>query len=203
MIRRLAGAAIVAVALATAGCGGAGQPDDQPTASLTDAPEIASWSSVKGVWVPIGKNDGPKGGSGEPFTGFTHTPQGAALAAITQSVQLATASDTDWPKILGSVAAPGETRDVYAANRALVSISGLDPDAVPEIVGYTITDYSDEAANVDVVQRFPDNSLAASHSRVVWTGEDWHLELPAEDATSITALDEMPSDLVNLEGTRK
>ena len=203
MIRRLAGAAIVAVALATAGCGGAGQPGDQPTASLTAAPEIASWSSVKGGWVPIGKNDGPKGGSGEPFTGFTRTPQGAALAAITQSVQLATASDTDWPKILGSVAAPGETRDVYAANRALVSISGLDPEAVPEIVGYTITDYSDDAANVDVVQRFPDNSLAPSHSRVVWTGEDWHLELPTEDATSITALDEMPSDLVNLEGTRK
>lgn len=204
MIRRLAGAAMVAVALATAGCGGAGQSDnDQPALSLTDVPEIASWSSVGGVWVPIGKTDGPSNGSWEPFQGFTHTPQGAALAAITQSVQLASATDTDWPKILGTVAAPGEGRDMYAAHRALVSISGLDPEAVPEIVGYTITDYTDDAANVDVIQRFSDDSLAASHTRVVWIGEDWHLELPADDATTITALDETPSELVNLEGTRK
>ncbi len=202
MIRRLAGAAIVA--LATAGCGGAEQAENnEPTASLTDAPEIASWSSVGGVMVPLGKTDGPSNGSWEPFKGFTHTPQGSALAAITQSVQLATASDNDWPKILGTVAAPGEGRDTYAANRALVSISGLDPDAVPEIVGYTITDYSESAANVDVVQRFSDKSMAASHTRVVWIGEDWHLELPTEDAATITALDEMPADLVNLEGTRK
>ncbi|MGW4482095.1 hypothetical protein [Rhodococcus triatomae] len=204
MIRRLAAAATVAAALTLTGCTDSGQPDaHQPEVSLTDAPQIASWSSVGGVWVPIGTTDGPSNGSWEPFHGFSRTPQGAALAAITQSVQLATASDNDWPTILGTIVAPGEARDTYAANRALISIEALDSDAIPDIVGYTITDYTDTAANIDIVQRFSDDSLATSHTRVVWTGEDWHLELPTNTDATITALDEIPTNLVNLEGTRK
>lgn len=201
MMRRWAQAAVVAVALVATSCGGSDTPE--AAVSITDPPQISRWVSLSGIEVPIGTHDGPRGGEWEPFAGFSHTPQGAALAAITQSVQLATASDRNWPQILSGVAAPGEARDLYAAHRGLVEISGTDPDMVPTIVGYTIADYSDTAATVDVVQRFSDDSLASSTTQVVWIDGDWRLNLPISDAATITALDALPSDLVDLEETRK
>ena len=201
-MRRWMRAAILTVALATVSCGGA-DGSEGGAVSLTAAPEISRWTVLDGIEVPIGTVDGPGNGEWEPFNGFSHTPQGAALAAITQSVQLATASDRAWTKILPGVAAPNEGRDLYAANRALVTISGTDPEVVPEIVGYTFGDYSDTAATVHIIQRFSDDSLAASSTRVVWIDDDWRLDLSTADEATITALDELPSDLVNLEETRK
>ncbi|MBD8056416.1 hypothetical protein ICV35_22450 [Rhodococcus ruber] len=192
---------MVAVALVATSCAGTHTPDTE--LSITDPPQINRWITVGGIEVPIGTTDGPSNGEWEPFAGFSHTPQGAALAAITQSVQLSTASDRTWPQILAGVAAPGEGRDLYAAHRALVEISGTDPEMVPTIVGYTIDDYSDTAATVSVVQRFSDDSLASSTTQVVWVDDDWRLNLPSETAATITALDEVPSELVNLEETRK
>ncbi|KXF84363.1 lipoprotein [Rhodococcus ruber Chol-4] len=201
MRRRWARAAAVAVALVAVSCGGS--ETTETAGSITDPPQIARWVTVGGIEVPIGTTDGPRGGEWEPFAGFSHTPQGAALAAITQSVQLATASDRTWPQVLAGVAAPGEGRDLYAAHRALVEMSGTDPEMVPTIVGYTIADYSDTAATVGVVQRFSDNSLASATTQVVWIDDDWRLNLPSETAATITALDGVPSELVDLEETRK
>ncbi|QXU56795.1 hypothetical protein [Rhodococcus sp. LW-XY12] len=201
MRRRWARAAVVAVALVATSCGGSHTPESE--LSITDPPQINRWITVGGIEVPIGTTDGPRGGEWEPFAGFSHTPQGAALAAITQSVQLATASDRTWPQVLAGVAAPGEGRDLYAAHRALVEMSGTDPEMVPTIVGYTIADYSDTAATVGVVQRFSDNSLASATTQVVWIDDDWRLNLPSETAATITALDGVPSELVDLEETRK
>ena len=202
MKRRWARAAVVAVALVATSCGGSNTPESE--LSITDPPQINRWITVGGIEVPIGTTDGPSNGEWEPFAGFSHTPQGAALAAITQSVQLATASDRTWPQILAGVAAPGDGRDLYAAHRGLVEISGTDPEMVPTIVGYTIDDYSDTAATVGVVQRFSDDSLASSTTQVVWIDDDWRLNLPSDDTTAtITALDAVPSELVDLEETRK
>ncbi|WP_072691480.1 hypothetical protein [Rhodococcus marinonascens] len=205
-MRVLACMSVATAALVLAGCGGSSDdPADAPTVSLTAAPEIESWSSMNGVLVPLGKTDGPKSGLWEPLTGFSHTPQGAALAAIGQSVQLATASDQSWSKVLSVVAASGEGRDAFAANRALITTTGSVDDAVvPAVVGYTFAGYDDTAAAVDIVQRFPDESLASTRTTVVWVESDWKLDLPtAETAIGATELAELPADMVDLEGTRK
>ncbi|MBD8055607.1 hypothetical protein ICV35_18240 [Rhodococcus ruber] len=201
MRRRWARTAVVAVALVAVSCGGS--ETTETAGSSTDPPQISRWVTVGGIEVPIGTTDGPRGGEWEPFAGFSHTPQGAALAAITQSVQLSTASDRTWPQVLSGVAAPGEGRDLYAAHRGLVEMSGTDPEMVPTIVGYTIADYRDTAATVDVVQRFSDDSLASATTQVVWIDGDWRLNLPSDTAATITALDGVPSELVDLEETRK
>lgn len=201
MMRRWARAVVVAVALVAVSCGDS--ETTETAVSITEPPQITRWVTVGGIEVPIGTTDGPRGGEWEPFAGFSHTPQGAALAAITQSVQLATASDRTWPQILSGVAAPGEGRDLYAAHRGLVEFSGTDPEMVPTIVGYTVADYSDTAATVDVVQRFSDDSLASATTQVVWIDGDWRLNLPSDTAATITALDGVPSELVNLEEPRK
>lgn len=172
--------------------------DAAPALDPSRAPEIASWTTVGGISVPLGAVDGPTSDPGSPFTGYSHTPQGAALAAIGQSVQLTVAPDGQWSTILPAVTAPGPGRDAYAANRALVSVSGTDPAAVPEIVGYTISDYNDTAADVAVVQRFPDASLAASQTAVVFTAGDWKLALPAGGG-AVTALEAAPAAMVALD----
>ncbi|WP_330767005.1 hypothetical protein [Rhodococcus sp. M8-35] len=201
MMRRWARTVVVAVALVAVSCGDS--ETTETAVSITEPPQIARWVTVGGIEVPIGTTDGPRGGEWEPFAGFSHTPQGAALAAITQSVQLATAPDRTWPQVLSGVAAPGEGRDLYAAHRSLVEFSGTDPEMVPTIVGYTVADYSDTAATVDVVQRFSDDSLASATTQVVWIDGDWRLNLPSDTAATITALDGVPSELVDLEETRK
>lgn len=203
MMRPWMRAAVLTVALIAVSCGGAGAGDDHASVSITAVPEITRWIDLAGIEIPVGTVDGPGNGEWEPFNGFSHSPQGAALAAITQSVQLATASDRTWTTILPGVAAPNEGRDLYAANRALVTIDGTDPNMVPEIVGYTFDEYSDTAATVNIVQRFSDDSLAASSTQVVWIDDDWRLNLPSETAATITALDALPPELVNLEETRK
>ena len=43
---------------------------------------------------------------------------------------------------------PGAGRDAYAANRALVQITGTDSAVAPKIIGYTRPDYRPDAAPV-------------------------------------------------------
>ena len=205
-MRVLACVTAAAAALLVAGCGDS--PDTVATAlpapSVSDVPAIKGWSGVHGVLVPLGTTDGPTSGAGEPFIGYSHTPQGAALAAIDQSVQLSTATDNSWSRVLSVVAASGPGRDQFAVNRALLSASDIvDPAMAPAIVGYLFTDYTDTRATLDIVQRFPDTSLASARTTVVWVGTDWKLDLPTSSATSpVTALTEIPSAMVDLEATR-
>jgi hypothetical protein len=208
-----------AVVMLAAACG---SDDPAPTETadgpaavdVSRPPAIASWATFGGIGVPLGADDGPTSTPGEPLTGFTHTPQGAALAAIGQSVQLSTATDAAWSTVLPVVTVPGAGRDAYAANRALVQITGTDSAVAPKIIGYTLPDYSPDAATVSIVQRFPDTSLAAVAAQVTWSGGDWKLALPdpqreqfpqdyvsAEVAGNpVTALDEVPADMVALDG---
>lgn len=204
-MRVLTCVSVAALVLVLAGCGSAPEENDVSEVSLTAAPEISSWSSLNGILVPVGASDGPRSGIWEPLTGFSHTPQGAALAAIDQSVQLSTASDTSWSKVLPVVAAAGEGRDAYAVNRALITATGsIDPSVAPFILGYRFENYSDSNAVVDVIQRFPDDSLASTRTNVVWVETDWKLDLPIpENAVGAKELTETPADMVDLQGTRK
>ncbi|AMY26166.1 hypothetical protein A3Q41_04911 (plasmid) [Rhodococcoides fascians] len=73
----------------------------------------------------------------------------------------------------------------------------------PEIVGYTIEEYSADAADVSIVQRFPDDSLASTLTPVTWSGDDWKLTLPVSDTNPVEDLATLPDDIVDLEGTRQ
>lgn len=200
-------ATAITVGLLLAGCGSdeTEPQSDAPAAPSIDihrAPDIASWTTAGSIAVPLGAVDGPTSSPGAPFAGYTQTPQGAALAAIDQSVQLATAVDGRWAEILPAVSVAGPGRDLWAGNRALVSTSGIDPSVAPEIVGYTIEEYSADAADVSIVQRFPDDSLASTLTPVTWSGDDWKLTLPVSDTNPVEDLAALPGDIVDLEGTR-
>lgn|GEM_PF-6818220 len=135
--------------------------------------------------------------------GFDRSPTGAALAAINATIRMSVATDQQWPQVVRTLIAPGPARDAFITNR--IQLSTTDPvpaGQAPVVLGWSVTNYSDERANVDVYTRFPDQSMAVNHTTVVWTGfNDWGLLLPdgTHDA-AVQSISSLPPAAVRIEG---
>lgn len=175
--------------------------DEQPVGESPDtsaAPADLLWRNVAGLQVPISATDGPARTS--PPEGYTHTPQGAALAAANGQAALATAPDSNWPEVVRVVTAPGPGRDQWAQARALMSVSGaVDESVAATFSGFKIANYSDEQAVVLLATTTPaavpdeEPLLTTYPVQLAWTGGDWKLVLPTQDdnidAAEIDSLD--------------
>ncbi|MCZ4645117.1 hypothetical protein [Rhodococcus erythropolis] len=197
--RSVTALALAATVLAlSAGCGSDSattEPDSAPL-DTTSAPKDVSWESYNGVRLPRSLRDGPTN-SDVPPSGYSQTPQGAVLAAIRGQAYLALTPDANWGQMVSVVTAPGPGRDEFAANRALVSVTGSVPaEQAPKFIAFKVTDYTpgDSAtAAVDVVQE-----IGSPPARFVypvaleWIG-DWRLVLPTAaeniDAREVSTLD--------------
>ncbi|WP_280310388.1 hypothetical protein, partial [Nocardia abscessus] len=141
-----------------------------------------------GLYYPGGRRPGGAAGprqlSAEAATGFTHSPQGAALAAIVHTVRMSLAPDAHWASIAAHEIAAGAGKDAWASSRVLLSIQGAaDPATAPRVRGYTVIDYHRAGARVEIYTSFPDGSVAVNTATVVWVAEDWRLQLPDPAAT--------------------
>ncbi|MEU2042658.1 hypothetical protein [Nocardia niwae] len=133
--------------------------------------------------VPVG-TEGPRQVSAEAATGFAHSPQGAALAAIVHTVRMSLAPDEHWASVAAHEIAAGPGKDAWASSRVLLSIQGTaDPATAPRVRGYTVTDYNPAVARVQIYTSFPDGSGAVNTAAVVWVAQDWRLELPDPTST--------------------
>lgn len=185
-------AGMVVVAVAAAGCGRGGDTPADAGVDVHAAPVDVTWSPVGGIAVPRSAVSGPRDVDGQIASGYEHSPQGAALAAINGSIRLGVADDASWARLLRSAVAPGVARDEWAVARAQVERSAgavADPAKAPRVTGYRIDPYSDTEATVQVVTEFPDTSVATTEVRLLWRGEDWLLVLPAaaEGRRTVTA----------------
>ncbi|WP_228818780.1 hypothetical protein [Nocardia transvalensis] len=148
-IRRAAAGVLGAAVLAAGGCGGGG---DRGAAQPDPArpPTGVRWQSYQGVALPV-TDQGPAHDSDGAATGFDRGPAGAAVAAITHSVRLAVAADSQWPTVIAEEVVPGPARDEWAVNRLQLSITGPAADQyAPRVLGYHITSYSQDRSTVDV-----------------------------------------------------
>ena len=175
--------------------------DEQAPPEVVDvesAPPDLTWRSVAGLEVPTSREDGPARTS--PPQGYSHTPQGAALAAANGQVALATAPDTTWPEVVRTVTAPGPGRDQWAQARVLMSVSGaVDEEVAATFTGFKVTEYTPEKAIVLLATSTPPSAgeqqplLTAYPVQLAWTGEDWKVVLPTQaddvDAAEIDSLD--------------
>ena len=191
---RLAAATLLAAAAAAtliAGCGS----DEENTATdtvttaappdPTTPPAEIEWDRFQSIWLPSAA-EGPTRNTGNgAVSGFSHTPQGAALAAIHQTVRMSVARDDQWAVVVHDGIAPGPERDAFAISRAQISVTGIaDPAEAPTLGGYVVADYTDARADVSIRTRFCDRSVSITDTTVVWTGEDWKLQLPATGDTA-------------------
>jgi hypothetical protein len=196
--RPAAGAFGVALLMAAAGCGGSGG-NSGPNLSAT--PTHVRWQPFQGVPLPHA-DQGPKKEADSAATGFEHSPPGAALAAIIHTVRLSVASDNQWSKVVALEVVPSRGTDEWSVNRVQLSITGpASAEYAPRLLGYKITDYTDQKSAVDVFTQYSDNSKAVNHTIVEWFGNDWRLRLPDPESTArpIEAVDALPTDIVKLE----
>ncbi|WP_245671412.1 hypothetical protein [Nocardia amamiensis] len=189
------GAALLAAAV---GCGGG---DDTGGPDLAASPTNVRWQPFQGVPLPV-TDQGPKSTADGAATGFEHSPRGAGIAAVTHSVRLAVAADTQWAKVAAREVVPGPAKDEWAINRVQLSITGpASPEFAPRLLGYKITGYTEQNSTVDVYTEYSDRSTAVHHTAVEWFGEDWRLRLPDPGSTArpIDSIDALPTDIVKLE----
>jgi len=198
--RPLVGVALAgAVLLAAVGCAADTESGgtDEVKIDLTSAPMDLSWESFNGVRIPRSLTDGPKDYDAVP-SGYSNTPQGAVLAAVRGQAYLALTPDQQWGRMVSVVTAPGPGRDEFAANRALVSVTGSVPaDRATKFVAFRVTSYQAgdaPTAAVDVVQEVGSPAERFAYPVALqWIG-DWRLVLP----TSAENVDARPLD--NLDG---
>jgi hypothetical protein len=196
--RPAAGVVGAALLFAAVGCGGNADPAGP---DLSAAPTDVRWQPFQGVPLPH-TGQGPRSTADGAATGFEHSPRGAAIAALTHSVRLAVAADTQWPKVAAGEVVPGAAKDEWAINRVQLSITGpAAPEFAPRLLGYRITGYTDRHSTVDVYTEYSDRSKAVHHTAVEWFGEDWRLRLPDPDSTArpIDPIDAVPTDIVKVE----
>lgn len=197
---RAALALVAGLTLAVTGCGSDDQnsPAGEATTAVDTAalPADLAYRTVGGLRVPASRADGPATSS--PPQGYSHTPQGAALAAANGQAALATATDDQWAATVRTVTAPGPGRDEFAYARTLMTVQGsVAKEDAATFVGFKVTEYEPSRAIVLLATRTPTRngaSLTTAYPvETAWLAGDWKIVLPQQvdeiDAVEIDSLD--------------
>lgn len=141
---------------------------------LTAAPTGLSWQRVDGVPLPFTASDGPSRIDGAVAAGYSHTPQGAAIAALQISMRML--YSPDYQQILDAqTAIPDEERAKIIAARstqprldpAMVQRSTLQP------AGFKVGAYDDASATIYYAYGRPNGQFRIARMAVVWREGDW------------------------------
>ena len=167
------------------------------TSSVADeAPEVLDWVAAGYNVVPSSPEFGgcQKQDSGLRI-GFAHSEAGALMAAATYAVALDPSVSEEAAKDVEVAMAEGPDRDQLEekAQRIRDGVEeGSDGSttASSTLIGYSQTDYTEEAASYRLIYSFPsDNGLtqkAIAQADVVWEDGDWKLD-PASGTKMMTA----------------
>ncbi|WP_067690802.1 hypothetical protein [Nocardia jejuensis] len=195
--------AALLLAATLSACGATNSAVTTPTTAPVDPtrpPENLRWEPYQGVSLPIGAQDGPKQ-LATIASGYSHTPQGAALAAINSSTRMSLAPDDTWPTAASQSLMPGPGKDAWVMARAQISITAPAAAATaPHITAYKVVNYTPATTDLVVYATYSDNSITASAQTVTWSADDWRLVLPnpASKLQTIHSIPAIPPDAVNL-----
>lgn len=193
----------LALALTATACGLSDTPPAAPTSAAPDpnrAPSDIRWEAWQGVKLPYGKQDGPAKVT-DAALGYSHTPQGAALAAIHHTVRISLAPDATWARTASQALMPGPGKDAWVVARAQISLTQpASPVVAPRITAYKFTKYGDDRSDLLVYSTYSDNSITANTETVVWSSGDWRLLLPdpALKIAVVQSVSDIPADAVRL-----
>ncbi|MBF5000686.1 hypothetical protein IRT45_26460 [Nocardia sp. BSTN01] len=185
------------------GCTGPGDHTAPPAtpslpADIHAAPTNVTSSVYQGISLPVA-DEGPHMVTGAVAAGFTHTPAGAALAAIQAIVRMSLAPDDQWDLVGQQMLAPGAGRDDWAVARAQMSITTPATGTPPKILGYRITGYTPDRADTAIYTQQPDTSLTCNTATVIWQAGDWKLLLPdGHHPALVTSPNTLPTDTILL-----
>lgn len=196
------------IAIGAASCGSSSDNSAASSSDSGDTTEVAldqpptnlACRAFQGVPTPQA-DQGPHDRVEPAPLGYDRSPPGAALAAINATVRMSVATDSQWTQVSSRLIAPGDGRDWFIANRLKVStLDAVPAGQAPTILGYRVTSFTPNTADVDFYARQPDQSVTVNHTTVAWTaGQQWALVLPTPDSSvgpRVEAADAPPADLV-------
>ncbi|MFE2997391.1 hypothetical protein ACFXG4_20545 [Nocardia sp. NPDC059246] len=148
-----------------------------PPVDLRAAPTGLKSVAFQGILLPSA-NEGPHSQTGAAVGGFDQSPIGAALAAIQATVRISIATDMQWPIVVQQMVAPGPARDEWAVARAQLSITAAISGEAPRIIAYRVAKFANDASDIEIYTRQPDESVTCNTATVIWQAADWRLRLP-------------------------
>ncbi|MFE5285619.1 hypothetical protein ACFRAQ_11705 [Nocardia sp. NPDC056611] len=163
---------------------------------LTAAPlgitDPHGWQRVYGASVPFSTSDGPARLENGLAVGYSHTPQGAALAAAQITYRL-NARPADRELYVRQVRVPAEQLTAYDQALADQRLPKQQPEKVTRYLvapdGFQVENYADDMAIVRLAARGPvvdsRQLWAAVRLIMVWDAGDWRLK-PSTSRTSQT-----------------
>ncbi|MBF6325880.1 hypothetical protein [Nocardia cyriacigeorgica] len=170
------------------------RPDPARPDYLTAVPARLQWQrGWGGAALPASSSDGPARIVGGIASGFSHTPQGAALAALDALARALAAPDGIWQQVVA--------QRYYGGGQALIDRFALararTSDAARYVVvpaGIRIHDgYRSDFAVIEVASRSVDG-YAITTWPMVWIDDDWRVRVP-EDIEMLWAAGETASTL--------
>jgi len=144
---------------------------------LTAAPAGVNFQVVHGLQLPFSPIDGPLRVDGPVAAGYSHTPQGAALAATQLGLRLLYAPGYEQVIKQQSVTDPALLAQFLAARSSQQQASDSDlATAVARSVGFKVSSYTPDKAVVDLafpnVNGAPGTYVTGPYT-VLWSSGDW------------------------------
>ncbi|WP_024805541.1 hypothetical protein [Nocardia sp. BMG51109] len=167
--------------------------EDWLTAGPAGTTEPHGWQRVYGASVPFSTSDGPTSVDGDGLAvGYSHTPQGAALAAAQITYRL-NARPADRGLYTRQVRASAPQLAAYDKALDAGKLPGQQPERITRYLvapdAFRVENYADDMAIVRLAARGPVNDgkqlWAAVRLVMVWEGGDWRLK-PTESTGSPT-----------------
>jgi hypothetical protein len=179
-----------ATSAGASGCHPTGTDQTVPTS----APAGVSWNIVATVALPSSPADGPGVIDGDVARCYSHTPNGALLAAAQIGVRYLIAPG--WLAVVDQQVMPGAGRDTYISERRQPAASGTEPaGSYGQFAGFKFVTYTPANAVVQLVTSFSDGTMQVAVVTVDWSGGDWKLVLQPDGSTSPNA-----QQISNLDG---
>jgi hypothetical protein len=165
---------------------------DWLTAAPQGTTEARGWQRVYGASVPFSTSDGPIDIDKGLAVGFSHTPQGAVLAAAQITYRL-NARPADRDLYVHQVRASAAQLAAYDSARTAGKLPAQQPERITRYLvapdAFQVENYADDMAIVRLATRGPVNDgkqlWAAVRLVMVWDNGDWHLK-PTDATTDQT-----------------
>jgi hypothetical protein len=169
----------------------AGTPSSSPPALdqtvPVSAPKGITWALFQGVALPSSRTSGPARVAGPVHAGYAHTPVGALLAAQQVGARYLISPGAAWRRVVEQQVLPGVGRDAFVNARSEVSTTDVPAGTYGQTAGFRFVTYSQDAAVIQFVSRFPNGTLQVTTTTVRWSQGDWKLELQPDGGTSPNA----------------
>ncbi|MFI7081330.1 hypothetical protein ACIBO1_28910 [Micromonospora sp. NPDC049903] len=152
-----------------------------PTAIPTTAPDGVRWELVGPLAVPVSAA-GPMQLTRTTASDFTHTPEGALIAAAQIGLRSSySLGEEHWRPTIEQQFLPSADRDRLLAALEAEDSAPADPGTQSQIAGFIYQSYTPDTAVIGLVLRAPSAGTPRYHVlslTLLWRDGDWRMQAP-------------------------